>query len=152
LGVLIFIFLFLEEIDYGIHFYEFFVGAESGVTIRNWHNQETNGEQNVKRFKQLIDGIMFLVFIVLPLIKNRIPIPFIRNIAPSRWFIAGFAAIILGAQIAHLLDDNGMGMIQGTDGNLSGNISEFRELGTYYFCVLYAVQLRKLDSLFYSKE
>ena len=147
LGVLIFTFLFLEEIDYGIHFYEFFVGADSGVTVRNWHNQETDGEQNVKRFKQMVDGVMFLVFIVLPLVKNKIPIPFIRNIAPSRWFIAGFAVILLGAQIAHLLEDNGMGTIQGIEGNLSGNISEFRELGTYYFYVLYALQLRKLDSL-----
>jgi hypothetical protein len=147
LGGLVFIFMFLEEIDYGIHFYEFFVGADSGVTVRNWHNQETDGEQNVKRFKQLVDGVMFLVFIVLPLIKNKIPIAFIRNVAPSRWFIAGFATILLGAQMAHLLDDQGMGVIQGTDGNLSGNISEFRELGTYYFCLLYAVQLRKLDSL-----
>ena len=147
LGVLAFVFLFLEEIDYGIHFYELFVGEDSGVTVRNWHNQETDGEQNVKSFKKLIDGVMFLVFIVLPLVKNKIPIPFIRNIAPSRWFIAGFAAIILGAQIAHLLDDHGMGMIEGTEGNLWGNISEFRELGTYYFYVLYALQLRKLDSL-----
>ena len=146
LGVLVFIFLLLEEIDYGIHFYEFFVGQESEVTIRNWHNQKTDGEQNVKRFKKLVDGVMFLVFIVLPLVKNKIPIPFIRNIAPSRWFIAGFAAIILAAKIAHLLDDQGMGIIQGTEGNLSGNISEFRELGTYYFYVLYALALRKLDS------
>lgn len=151
LGVLIFIFLFLEEIDYGIHFYEFFVGVDSGITVRNWHNQETDGEQNVKGFKRLVDAVMFLIFIVLPLVKNKIPIAFIRNIAPSRWFIAGFATILVGSNIAHLLNDQGMGIIQGTQGNLKGNISEFRELGTYYFSVLYALQLLKLDSLLKSK-
>ncbi len=78
----VFLFLFAEEIDYGIHFYEFVTGEYSGIEQRNWHNQRTDGEQNVKRFKQLMDVTMALLFIVLPLAKNRIPIAFLQTSAP----------------------------------------------------------------------
>lgn len=147
-GVLFFVFLLLEEIDYGLHFYEFFIGDDTGIEVRNWHNQRTDGEQNVKKSKQLMDVLMFMLFIVLPLIKNKISIQFIRNITPSRWFIAGFALTIILAKIAHSLDDQGMAVINGTEGNLTGNISEFRELSNYYFFMLYASQLLRLQSLF----
>ena len=147
-GVLFFVFLLLEEIDYGLHFYEFFIGDDTGIEVRNWHNQRTDGEQNVKKSKQLMDVLMFMLFIVLPLIKNKISIQFIRNITPSRWFIAGFALAIILAKIAHSLDDQGMAVINSTEGNLTGNISEFRELSNYYFFMLYALQLLRLQSLF----
>ena len=151
-GALFFLFLFLEEIDYGIHFYEILTGQNTGLEVRNWHNQKTNGEQNVKRFKQIMDLLMFLLFIVLPLMKNRISNQFIRNITPSRWFIVGFAISIALSKVAHLADDQGMGVIDGVEGNLSGNISEFRELSNYYFFVLYAVQLLKSQALFETEQ
>ncbi len=147
-SVLFFVFLFLEEIDYGIHFYEFFIGDNTGIEVRNWHNQRTDGEQNVKKSKQLMDILMFVLFIVLPLIRDKISIQFIRNITPSRWFIVGFVLVIAMAKVAHLLDDQGMGVINSTKGNLSGNISEFRELSNYYFFMLYALQLLRLQSVF----
>lgn len=150
-GTLVFVFLFLEEIDYGIHFYEAWTGEDSGIQVRNWHNQETNGKQNVKRFKQGVDLLMFVLFIVLPLLRDRISVQFIRNITPSRWFIAGFAVCLALAKFAHVLDDQGMGMIGGVEGNLSGNISEFRELSNYYFFMLYALQLLKTGPLFDSR-
>ena len=146
-AALVFLFLFLEEIDYGIHYYELLIGEDTGIEVRNWHNQKTNGEQNVKKFKQLMDLSMFVLFIVLPLLKNKIPNQFIKNITPSRWFIAGFVLAIALSNFAHFLDDRGMGSIAGVEGNLSGNISEFRELSNYYFFVVYALQLLKLESL-----
>jgi len=147
-ATLAFLFLFLEEIDYGIHYYELFIGENTGIEVRNWHNQKTNGEQNVKKLKQLVDVLMFLLFIVLPLVKNKISVPFIQNIAPSRWFIAGFAVSLSCSNFAHFLDDQGLGIIAMQEGNLTGNISEFRELSNYYFFMLYALQLHKLESLF----
>lgn len=147
-GSMVFVFLLLEEIDYGIHFYEFFKGENSGIRIRNWHNQENDGEQNVKRFKQIMDTLMFLLFILLPLLKNKIPIQFLKNIAPSRWFILGFVLVIGYANLAHFLDDRGQATINGLEGNLSGNISEFRELSNYYFFLIYALQLYKLEEIF----
>ena len=147
-GALIFAFLFLEEIDYGLHFYELFIGEDTGIRTRNWHNQENDGKQNVKKFKQIMDVLMFILFIFLPLIKNRISIQLIRNVTPSRWFIVGFAIGITASKVAHLLDTQGMGTINAVEGNLSGNISEFRELSNYYFFMLYAIQLLKSGSLF----
>ena len=147
-GAAAFLFLFLEEIDYGIHFYEYITGQPSEITVRNWHNQKTGGKQNVKRFKQLMDVIMVTLFILLPLLKNRISIGFLRRVAPSRWFIAGFAVVFVMSRIAHLLDDQGLGGSNGMEGHLAGNISEFRELGNYYFFMLYALQLARMKTLF----
>lgn len=144
----VFLFLFAEEIDYGIHFYEFVTGEYSGIEQRNWHNRRIDGQQNVKRFKQLMDVIMAMLFIVLPLVKNRIPIAFLQTIAPSRWFIAGFAVGIGMANVAHLLDDAGLATLNGVAGNLEGNISEFRELSNYYFFLIYALQLWRTGRIF----
>ena len=140
-GSIVFLFLFLEEIDYGINFYEYLTGGDSGIRLRNWHNQESDGQQNISRFKQIMDGMMFLLFFLLPLVKNKIPIPFVQDIAPSRWFILGFALTISYARLAHFLDDQGMATINGVEGNLSSNISEFRELSNYYFFMIYALHL-----------
>ena len=147
-GAAVFVFLFLEEIDYGIHFYEMFIGENTGIEVRNWHNQKTDGEQNVKKFKQVMDLLMLVLFIALPLVRNRVSIQFIRNITPSRWFIVGFVLCIALSKLAHFLEDQGMGVIGGVEGNLSGNISEFREMSNYYFFMLYAFQLLKSGSLF----
>ena len=57
-GSIVFLFLFLEEIDYGINFYEYLTGGDSGIRLRNWHNQESDGQQNISRFKQIMDGMM----------------------------------------------------------------------------------------------
>ncbi len=146
-GALFFLFLLLEEIDYGIHFYELFTAENTGIEVRNWHNQKIDGEQHVKKFKKIMDLLMFVLFIVLPLSNKKIPIQFIKNISPSRWFIIGFVISIASSNVAHLLDTQNMGVINSIDGNLSGNISEFRELTNYYFFMLYAFQLRKLKSL-----
>jgi hypothetical protein len=147
-GSAVFLFLLLEEIDYGIHFYEFIIGDTSGIEVRNWHNQKTDGKQNVKRFKQVVDILIILQFIVLPLMRNRISNQLLRTLIPSRWFILGFVLIVACSKFAHLLDDRGMGIISGVEGNLSGNISEFRELGNYYFFLIYAFQLYQSGSLF----
>ena len=147
LGALVFLFLLLEEIDYGIHFYEYFTGRSSGIEVRNWHNQRVDGTQNVKRFKQLVDVMIVLLFVVLPLARNRIRSAFLRNIAPSRWFVLGLLLAVLYSKFAHVLDDRGLGRIDGVEGNLSGNISEFRELSNYYFFMLYALQLYRLETI-----
>ena len=138
----IFAFLFLEEIDYGMNLYEFFLGHSSGYEIRNWHNQSADGNrQNVHYFKQLIDIANVLWFIILPLVASKIKIPFIKSITPSRFFIIGFALTAVFSSIAHYLYNIGFDEINGLKGSLSGNISEFRENNTYYLYLLYAIQI-----------
>ncbi len=142
-GFIVFLFLFLEEMDYGIHFYEYFFG-ETGITHRNWHNQkESGGHQNIRKFKQITDSIIFLAFVVLPLLKNKNLVKPIKHLIPSRWFIAGFVIAIIASRIAHGLEDYSFSVINGAVGGLTNNISEFRETSCYYFFMLYALHLTK---------
>lgn len=138
----IFVFLFLEEIDYGMNLYEFFLGHASGENVRNWHNQSADGNrQNVHYFKQLIDLANVTWFILLPLLASKVKIPFIKSIMPSRFFIVGFILTAVLSSISHYLENMNLSEINGSFGSLSGNISEFREHNTYYLYLLYAIQI-----------
>ena len=144
-GLLLVLFIFLEEIDYGIHFYEFASGQPSGIEVRNWHNQETAGKQNVRYFKQIVDVLMVIWFFLLPLFSDKIKYVPLKKIIPSRWFIIVFIISVVFSRVAHFLEGMDWDVINSNTGNLKGNISEFRETTTYYFYLLYAVQLVKTD-------
>ncbi|MEH6442508.1 MAG: hypothetical protein V7784_01300 [Oceanospirillaceae bacterium] len=138
---LLFLFLFLEEIDYGISLYEFFTGEHTNGSARNWHNESADGDrQNVHYFKQLIDLANFLWFIILPLFAAKITTPIIKCLIPNRFFIIGFLLTIIYSRIAHGLNNPDSGVV---DGSLDGNISEFREHNTYYLYLLYSLQIIK---------
>ncbi|MEH6811284.1 MAG: hypothetical protein V7677_02025 [Motiliproteus sp.] len=143
-GTLIVVFLFLEEVDYGIHFYEYFIGQSSGIEVRNWHNQkavEGGGGQNVKYLKQAADLAMVIWFIIFPILSSKINWLPLKNIIPSRWFIIGFIISIVFSRCAHFLQEIDLDVINGIEGGLRGNLSEFRETNTYYFYMLYGFQL-----------
>lgn len=141
---LLFLFLLLEEIDYGINLYEFFTGHNMSESARNWHNESADGaKQNVHYFKQLIDWANFLWFIVLPLVATKVKMPIIKCLIPNRFFIIGFIMTIIYSRIAHGLNDLELSIIDGIEGSLAGNISEFREHNTYYLYLLYAFQIIK---------
>jgi len=139
------LFIFLEEIDYGLHFYELISGEHSERVIRNWHNEETNNKQNVRYLQKAANVLMAIWFVVLPLFKNKINNPFFRSFIPSRWFIGTFLVGVLISQLAHFLSKNDFAIIEGIQGNLKGNTtSEFRELNNYYLYLLYTIQLVSL--------
>ncbi len=140
-GALLILVLFLEEIDYGIHFYEYFTGQASSIEVRNWHNQETNGKQNVAYLKKIVDLITVVWFILIPIFSYKIKYIPIKSIIPSRWFIVGFIIVFVFSSLAHFLQDMGWGIINGVEGNMVHNISEFRETNIYYLYLLYAIQL-----------
>lgn len=140
------LFIFLEEIDYGLHFYEFFNEEYSGIKVRNWHNQETDNKQNVSSLKKVADIIMVIWFVILPLFKNKINNGLIKSMIPSCWFISAFIITIIMTKSAHFLDHNDYSIIDGVPGNLSGNISEFKEANNYYLFLLYVIQLVKIKS------
>ncbi|MEA3330230.1 MAG: hypothetical protein U9Q29_00870 [Campylobacterota bacterium] len=152
---ILFLFLFLEEIDYGINLYEFFMDTNSINEVRNWHNESANGKkQNVHYFKQLIDLANVIWFIIIPLIISKIKVPFIKSLAPHRFFIIGFLLTAILSSVTHSLDDIGLSIINGAGGSLAGNISEFREHNTYYLYLLYAIQIAntKLTLSFKTKK
>lgn len=148
LGALIFVFLLLEEVDYGIHFYEYLTGNLVSVESRNWHNQGSDGRQNVETLKKLTDLAVVIWFLLIPLIAQKVRLGFLKRLVPSIWFIAGFILSVFISRIAHTLDDSGFAVINGVAGSLTGNISEFREVSTYYLFLLYAIQLIRTRPLF----
>ncbi len=142
-GVLFFVFLFLEEIDYGLHFYEYLRGEKTGIKVRNWHNKQTGGKQNVRYLKKAADIMMVIWFILVPLLKSKINNVWILALAPSKWFIGTFITAVMMSNLAHYLEDAGYSFINGETGNLVGNMTEFREASNYYLYLLYAIQLFK---------
>ncbi len=150
IGAAIMLFLFLEEIDYGIHYYEFFSGQQAAIDnqSRNLHNIQIDGRSLGGRLKKLANLVMIIWFVIVPLLASRFRLGPLQNLVPWRWFIAGFALSLLFSSLAHYLDDQGLDLIHGVEGALKRNISEFREASTYYLYLLYALQLLRTPRLF----
>jgi len=125
----------LEEIDYGLHWYEWFNGisAENAEDVRNWHNQ---GDRT-SRTKQIVDIGMALLFLVAPLALAKVKRPWLRYLCPDRYSILTLVAMLIVRTTAHTLRDQGLG----EGGGIQRNISEFRELLTYWIFVLYVYEL-----------
>jgi len=146
--IMISTFIFLEEIDYGLHYYEYFSGIEIENQVpagqRNWHNKG-EGISNVRILRKIVDAASICFFVILPLALHKIRNPIVRYFLPSRWFILTAAAIFSLSQLAHFLEDAGFAVINGVKGNLSsGDISEFGELNMYYGYIVYVYGLVRL--------
>jgi hypothetical protein len=150
-GVAAFIFLFLEELDYGLHFYKFFSGELADTPYFSWHNQwDDSGKENATKLKRANDAINVLWFVLVPLLFNwvkneTVTTNFFYKIIPSIWFPIGFFVAFICSKGAHQLDDMGFGIINGVNGNLNQTIAEFRETSIYYLYFLYAIQLFSLS-------
>ena len=149
-GSLMMGFLFLEEVDYGLHIYEYSLGysLDEEEVARNLHNNEALGYSLTDRLKRISDTLMFIWFILAPLVSTKVSLGPLQNIVPSRWFVLGFCVILVFSELAHYLDDQGLDLIDGLKGALVDNISEFRETSNYYFYLLYALQLVATRPLF----
>jgi len=129
------LFVLLEEIDFGLHYYESLARVPSAerATVRNLHNQE-----GVLRWMKLaVDSTLALFFVVLPWAGRRIQQPTVRWLMPSRWLTATLLLSVLVSKVAHYGTDHGWP----TNGSIESNISEFRELFTYYIFLLYLFDL-----------
>ncbi len=126
--------LLLEEIDYGLHYWELFVGIpiDEVSARRNLHNfgDLTN------RIKQLSDTVMILFFVLLPLLSRRVPEKW-RFFLPEKYAALTAVCAVLISKLAHGFADAGYY----TGGPISHNISEFREVFTYYIWLLYFTEL-----------
>jgi hypothetical protein len=142
------LFTFLEEIDYGAHFIEYFTGEYGSLAQetwdRNWHNKTgPGGVQNVSYLKLATNVTMLAGFVLAPLLLSSVRNRTIRLLLPSMWMISTVVLIVLLSLLAHGLDDAGHAMIRDRPGNLYKNISEFRELNMYYLFLLYVVTLNE---------
>lgn len=128
------LFVFLEEVDYGLHWYEWLrgIGADEAAEVRNWHNQ--SGRTSV--LKRVVDVGMLTGFVLLPLLLRGRAGPVVDYLLPSRWFAATLVCVIGLSELAHALNDAGLN----PDGALESNMSEFRETITYYAGLVYVVE------------
>ena len=133
------IFLILEETDYGLHYWELLTGQPVQLEVRNIHNQ---GRLN-NILKRILYYAMAVVFVVLPLVREKISVRWIRDFVPSRWFLSTAVLLVAVPQIAHFLGDQGIA----ANGALLGNLSEFAETLTYYVMLLYVVELYGRDQI-----
>lgn len=141
-----FVFVLLEELDYGQHFIEWFGGAEASLNPEEWdrniHNRTTaEGVQYGSYMKTVATATLVSVFLVAPFLLNRSRFQLVRLFTPSRWAAATVLLIALLSRIAHMLDGAGLAEINGVPGNLEHNISEFRELNMYYLFLIYFAEL-----------
>ncbi len=128
------LFMTLEELDYGIHYYAHFTDASyEDFPVRNIHNQGDNTDL----MKRAGDIVQLLLFVVAPLALANVRIALLRYLAPSRYFVVSMIIMVLLSRFAHYLDDTGnLG-----EHALTFGIAEFRELITYYLFLLYYVEL-----------
>ncbi len=141
-GAFIFLFVFLEEIDYGLHLRHIFSTHPLGIERMNWHNQNNRGH-TLRIFGDLLTLIWFLI---IPLLSHRGYFQRFKSIVPSFWFLIPLLLSFLCSSLAHHFAKLNVGMINGLP-VLSGNISEFREVNTYYISFLYALQLTQAPCL-----
>ena len=147
------IFLFLEEIDYGLNYYDY-LGAKAEKTyvnvlnkeIRNIHN---NGPlQNI--FKLLAYTLILIFFIVFPLLPpgKKEKLALINFLSPSRLITTTAISLILLNQFAVYL----YRVYNSPGKSLSGNVSEFEEIMIYYILLLYVNELvKKPETILLSK-
>ena len=132
------IFLVLEEIDYGLHYYRLMVGRLQDTSYINIHNIGNN----TSLIKLISDIGMILLFVVAPCLMVKSGRPLIRYLRPSCYFILSMIVMFVLSKFAHYLNDS-----TALTGSLSNSISEFRELFVYYIFLIYIYDLihRRLE-------
>ncbi len=132
---LFFLLLFLEEIDYGIHYYEYFVKGveEDKGIVRNFHNQ---GDNNYY-LRQASYAVMVLLFVVMPFFRNKIKNNLFHHLAASHYIIYSFIVYIFIGQLSRWLPKLGMPINE----SLRGNHQEFEELILYYIILLFVYEI-----------
>lgn len=129
------IFVLLEEMDYGLHYYEFLRGikADDAVQVRNLHNVE--GRTGI--IKKTVDVAMVLLFFVLPFALHKVKNTYVQFLLPDRFSTVTLIGSFLMSTLAHALDDHGFA----PNGVFHQNISEFREFMNYFIFMLYLREL-----------
>ncbi len=137
------IFIFLEEIDYGIHYYDYLTGKSKeqlkiesldNNSIRNIHNQG-----NLTRYLKLFAYVLFALIIVSPIIFKRLKFrsKYLNYLAPKHYFIYTLLSMVLLNRAARYIDK----FLKNNEVNsLNSNVSEFEEVFIYYILLLYILE------------
>jgi len=155
-------FVFLEEIDYGTHLYKYFTAPE----IAGWFEPATTPAfqalvaktdfqatpvniHNRGDLTDIIKGVVSVLilglFVVAPLLADRVKNPWLKYIIPDRFMIVTVFVMVVTRLIARGLQDLDRHFIDlaASEGRvrevgaMANNLSEFRELVTYYAFLFY---------------
>ena len=128
------VFVFLEEVDYGSHWWAALQGrGEHERLVINIHNIGGNS----RRFHVVGDVVTVSWFVLLPLVAARVRHPWVAYFRPDVRFIASIAAMLVLTQTAHLLND--LGLPPGS--YMRKSMAEFRELFIYLIWLTYTRDL-----------
>lgn len=157
-------FIFLEEIDYGTHFYAYaqledvagwFEPARSErfqallaqsdftATPFNLHNRGDLTDV----IKGVAGAVMLLLFVVAPFLTERIKNPWFHYLAPDRFTVITVVVMVVLRLVTHQLGNlDAQWVAEGGNtgrevGAMNNNLSEFRELTTYYLFLVYLAVL-----------
>lgn len=121
------VFIFLEELDYGMHFVDYFNGKTTEAVkyemyvekkVRNVHNTGTiNGKLKTTSYILIV-----LLFVALPLLSQRMKerFLFLRLLSPSRWIITTAVSLLVTNKFAFYLYKHHNEFNRSMDKNVSG--------------------------------
>jgi len=123
--------MFLEEIDYGLHWIERMKGIPpgQGAQIRNIHNQG----QNTNDLKTVANVILAALFVFLPYVDRLKRFRLVKMASPSKMILFSVIATVLIALTHQVLEPFNLP----SNGVLNSNQSEFEELLMYYTFFVY---------------
>ena len=124
-------FMYLEEIDYGLHWIEGMKGIPpgQGAAIRNLHNQG----KNTSDLKAVANVIFGVVFVILPYIDRLKRFRLMKMVSPSKMVLFTVIATALIALTHQALDPYHLP----SNHVLDSNESEFEEVLIYYTFFVY---------------
>lgn len=123
--------MFLEEIDYGLHWIEWMRGIPpgTGAQIRNLHNQGNSTND----LKAIANVILAALFVIVPYVDRLKRFRLVRLVSPSKMVLFTVLATALVALLHEALDPYNLP----TNRSLDSNQSEFEELLIYYTFFVY---------------
>jgi hypothetical protein len=145
-----FLFLFLEEIDYGFHYINYYRGIRPGqdAVVRNLHNRE---HSTISRLMWICYGLLAFILVVAQIPRSKLP-GWMKNLQPSLKLQFTLLSIPLISRFPFVLNN----MNFTPNGALHENLSEFEELVIYYIFFLYFCELKKRTDIksvnFFSQE
>ena len=130
--------VFLEEIDYGLHFLKYFKGHTNTAFRQITGKTNIHGlGNNPKLFKRSIYPLMGTLFIIAPLLKNQAKHFLLKYLIPKKAIIITAIITILSYLVPRFLVDFNIFK----DGGLGVNIGEFSEIIVYYIFFIYLYEI-----------
>lgn len=135
----------LEELDFGTSLASLISGQPlyAPAADGSFDPSQAAGEQIAGLIKLGASAAVLALFVLAPLLmapsRNRT----VKMLAPSYWVLATVAVAVVISRLAAMLNNAGLGEIQGVPGALTHDIAEFGELIVYFLLLVYAAALHE---------